>query len=124
MNIIAIATLVGFFGDALTQLYLRFVPSVNLGLAGYFKKHGEIESMFIAAGVMAMLYIVYLDVLRLPLSWWSLALYGIIADLIFRWFRVLPSLDGFYSQLGYVQTAVFGAVIPMWLPFFIKSKLT
>ena len=126
ITITSIALLVGFFGDALIQLIVRFVPiSVrgNWGLIEYFAKHGSIESMCIAGGLMAVLYIIYLDVLRLPLNYLFLALFGVVADLAFRWFRIFPTLDDYYAHLNYFWTAFWGA-FPMILPLFIKQKLT
>jgi hypothetical protein len=116
-NIIAIACLTGFIGDAILQLGV-YNSVGDWGLKSYFKQHGLAESLFIAGGMMTLFYIVYIYVLQLPLKWYYLAIYGIILDYIFRKTMVFKSLEGYYAHLNYFWSAFWGA-IPMLIPFVI-----
>jgi hypothetical protein len=120
MDIITNATLTGFIGDASLQLLTSkgLGGPTGWGLNSYFSQHGPIESLFIAAGMMAVFYIVYMYILKLPLKPTYLAVYGIVLDYLFRRFRLFPSLDGYYHHLNYIESAIWGA-IPMVIPFFM-----
>ena|SRR3972149_9620612 len=120
MNIISIATLTGFFGDVLLQLLVHFGVG-EWGLKSYFQQHGRAESLFIASGMMALFYTIYV-LLGLPLKFEYLAIYGIILDLIFRLTRLFPSLDNYYKSLNYLESAIWG-VIPMIIPLLIYNQL-
>jgi hypothetical protein len=129
-KLIGIACLTGFFGDAGLQLLSKYNgigadiigATSGWGLKPYFKLHGSFESLCIAAGMMSMFYIFYLYVLRLPPVLYYLALYGIILDLLFRKFRLFPTLDGYYKALNYFWSGFWGA-IPMMLPVMIAHNL-
>ena len=121
LDIISIACLTGFFGDTLLQIVTKH-PSFDWGLKQYFAYHGSGEALCIASGMMTLFYIFYLHVLRLPLNYIYLAIYGIILDFIFRKTMVFKSLDGYYKALNYFWSAVWGA-IPMIIPFFIYNML-
>ncbi len=123
-NILFIAFLVGFFGD----LVLQFLSNRGLGgptgagLNDYFKQHGNIESLFIAGGMMVLFYGI-LNVFKSPLknemkTYAFIALYAIILDLIFREFMIFPSLKGYYSYLNYFWSG-FWQVFSMFLVLFI-----
>ena len=120
LDIVSIACLTGFFGDALLQLGVKLVNR-NWSLKPYFAQHGSAESLFIASG-MSIFYIFYLYVLRLPLNYTYLAIYGIIIDLIFRKLMIFKSLKPYYKSLNYFWSA-FWMAIPMMLPFFIYNML-
>jgi len=115
--LLSIACIVGFVGDFLLQI----IGNKNWGLQGYFKQHGPVESVFIAGGMMTIFYVLYL-LLKLPLKLEYLAVYGIVLDLIFRKFRIFPSLDGYYSALNYFESGLWGA-IPLMLPLFIYVNI-
>jgi hypothetical protein len=121
MNILALALLTGFFGDLLLQIATKQFgmggPS-GWGLGPYFRKHGTNEAMCVATGMMGMFYVVYLYVLKLPLRYDYLALYGVALDLLFRQANLFPSLSGYYAHLNYFWSAVWGA-IPMVIPLFL-----
>lgn len=119
LNIISIACLTGFFGDALLQSAVNNFGK-DWGLKHYFAQHGQAESLCIAAGMMGLFYIFYLKVTRLPLNYIYLGFYGVILDFIFRKTMIFKSLDGYYKALNYFWSAVWGA-IPMILPFFIYN---
>lgn len=116
---IAVFCLVGFFGDVLLQLMVK-KGGKDWGLKGYFEQHGSVESLFIAAGMMSLFAVIYIYLLKLPLKWEYLIIYGIVLDLIFRVFMIFPSLKGYYSHLNYFWSAVWGA-IPMLLPLMILN---
>ncbi len=126
MSLVSIACLTGFFGDAILQVLSRFMGGpTGWGLKPYFQQHGAAESLAIAAGMMALFYILYIDILQIPItagSWRQtalyLAIYGIVLDYIFRKFNIFPSLAGYYAHLNYFWSAFWGAV-PMLIPFII-----
>lgn len=117
MELVSIACLTGFVGDALLQVMTRYGMGgpTGWGLTPYFRHHGPAESLFIAGGMMALFYIIYIDLLHLPVTWYYLAIYGVVLDYIFRVTRLFPSLDGYYAHLNYFWSAFWGAV-PMMLP--------
>jgi hypothetical protein len=114
--LVASAALTGFFGDAILQIFPPIMgKDEDWGLRSYFKQHGIGESLCIATGMMTLFYIFYLYVLRLPIDWKYLAVYGVILDYIFRKTMVFESLKDYYRQLNYIESAIWGA-IPMVLP--------
>lgn len=121
-RLLIIAALVGFIGDALTQLAMNKKIVHLAGLEEYFQRHGKVESMFIASAILSLFYAIYL-MLNLPLKWYYLAIYGIVLDIIFRRFRVFPSLDKFYSSYNYLQTGLMATAIPFVLPIIINNAI-
>jgi hypothetical protein len=125
IDIISIATVTGFVGDASLQIAtknLKMGGTTGWGLTEYFKQHGASESLFIAGGMLAIFYAFYVyilvELLKVPNTALSVIIYAIILDLIFRKFRVFPSLDGYYNHLNYFWSAVW-AIIPMLIPYFL-----
>lgn len=121
IDIISISCLTGFFGDALLQIATKYYD-FDWGLRKYFSYHGSGEALCIASGMMTLFYIIYIYILRLPLNYTYLIIYGIILDYIFRKTMVFQSLDGYYKALNYFWSAVWGA-IPMILPLFIYNMI-
>lgn len=122
-KLVAIATLVGFVGDAMLQGLVKCGAGgmTGWGLKSYFQQHGSAESMFTAAGMMAVFYTVYV-LLGLPLKWYWLIIYGVLLDLFFRVTMVFSSLREYYRALNYFWSAVWGA-IPLLLPWLIWKLL-
>jgi len=125
-NLISIACIVGFVGDALLQLSAKYLRT-GLGLRPYFAQHGSMESLFIAGGMLTLFYVIYLYIIRLPVTYTYLAIYGFLLDLFFRKTMIFPSLTGYYKYfeiyafpLNYILSGVWGA-IPMMLPLFIAT---
>jgi hypothetical protein len=114
MDFVSAAAIVGFFGDASLQVIVSNTD-FNWGLRKYFSEHGRAESMFLAAGMLAIFYIFYIYVTRLPVTILTMAIYGVLLDLLFRVTMIFPSLRGYYDHLNYFWSAVWGA-IPMMLP--------
>ena len=118
--LLTFALFTGFIGDASLQflISLGFGGISGWGLKEYFKTHGSLESLFIAAGMIGIFYALYVIVLKLPLNWYYIAIYAILLDLIFRKFIIFPSLYGYYNYFNYFWSAVW-AVIPMLIPLFL-----
>jgi hypothetical protein len=119
MNIVSIACMTGFIGDASLQLFVNYLHlggPTGWGLKPYFKQHGPAESTFIAGGMMTLFYVIYIYFAQM--TYIKLAIYGIVLDFIFRKTMIFASLKGYYEQLNYFWSAVWGA-IPMLIPFAI-----
>jgi hypothetical protein len=121
--LISLACLVGFAGDIGLQIISPHLGGEDhWGLKDYFQQHGKVESVFIAMGMLTVFYIIYLLILRLPTTWYYIALYAVILDLLFRLTMCFPSLQGYYNHLNYFWS-FFWAIIPMLLPFWIYKIL-
>lgn len=122
-NLVAIAALVGFFGDALLQIMVAngMGGTTGWGLKEYFTSQGRAEALFTASGMMVMFYVSYLAT-GLPVNYVGFAIYGVVLDLMFRELRLFPSLDGYYKALNYFWSAFWGAV-PMILPLLVYDLL-
>lgn len=122
-RLLTISCLTGFIGDASLQVLSRFMGGeTGWGLKEYFKLHGPAESLFIAAGMMTLFYIIYFVFLELPLNWYYLAIYGIILDLIFRETMLFASLEGYYKALNYFWSG-FWMAVPMMMPYGIMKLI-
>ena len=67
LDIITLATITGFVGDALLQIFTKYLHlggPTGWGLLPYFSQHGSVESTFIAGGMMAIFYIAYIKLLH------------------------------------------------------------
>ncbi len=120
MDIVSIAFVTGFVGDAVLQFSINNL-GFDMGLKNYFKQHGQVESLFIGGAIVALAYILYIYGLNLPLNYFNLFLYGIVIDFIFRFTRFFPSLNEYYDKLSIFETSVIGGSIPAILPFFIMQ---
>ena len=126
MDIVSIACMTGFAGDAALQTGIekfQMGGPTGWGLKPYFAQHGRTEALFIAGGMMALFFIVYVYVLKLPLTYTNLAVYGVVLDYIFRKFEIFPSLKGYYEYFGYGGSALWGA-IPAVIPLLIAQYLS
>ena len=128
-KLIVASCLAGFIGDASLQFLTK---KANLGgptgwgLKAYFRLHGSVEAVFIAGGMMTIFYIIFLFGLRLAPTWYSLAIYGVVLDWLFRVTMLFPSLDGYYRALNYAESAFWGAIpmlIPLWAVQFIDMVM-
>ena len=70
IDLITLAFLVGFVGDAILQFAVNNL-GFDMGLKVYFKQHGKFESLFLAGGIVALAYIIYLSILKLPLTYFN-----------------------------------------------------
>jgi hypothetical protein len=121
-NLILIAWLVGFFGDLAVQLANKWgiIGFSGNGLTTYFRIHGRAESAFIAAGIIAGFYAIWIG-LGLPLRWELILLVALILDLIWNYANVFPSLKEYYKE-PYIPRTILGVVIPFLLPLFIYAR--
>jgi len=132
-KLLIITCFVGFVGDFLLQLFIKkfnMGGSTGWGLKDYFNQHGAVESLFIAGGMMTLfmsIFIILVKVVKIPINYVNLAIYGIILDLLFRVFMIFPSLEGYYSYFGYsVQGYIesgFWEAFSMCLPLLIYKVL-
>ena len=120
VDIVSTACATGFIGDASLQV-LANRDKTGWGLKEYFKQHGSTESLFIAGGMLSIFYVFYIYVLKLPLTYTNIAIYGVILDYIFRRFVIFKSLSGYYKHLNHFWSAFWGAV-PMMIPLFVYLK--
>ena len=118
MDFLAVVTLTGFFGDAFLQILVKKF-GYDWGLKSYFEQHGTAEALFLGAGLMAILFIIYIYILKLPLSYTNLAIYGIIIDIIFRKTMVFNTLTDYYNVQNYFETMIIGGSLPAMLPLLI-----
>lgn len=118
-KLIIAACITGFVGDFILQQVVKsdVVNDSGWGLKEYFKTHGKTESMFIAAGMLVVFYSIYI-VLRIPITYTNMILYGVILDFIFRKANIFPSLGLYYFHMDYFWSAVWGA-IPMIIPLLL-----
>jgi hypothetical protein len=125
MDVVSLACVTGFAGDALLQtgVKLNMGGPTGWGLKDYFKQHGAVEALFIPGGMLTIFFVIYIYVLQLPLTYTNVAVYGIIIDLIFRKTRLFPSLDKYYEYFDYLGSAVWIA-IPMMIPLFLLKMTT
>jgi hypothetical protein len=65
--------------------------------------------------MLAIFFAAYIYGTGLPVTLVTMAIYGVLLDLLFRETMVFPSLQGYYDHLNYFWSAVWGA-IPMMLP--------
>jgi len=123
MDIVSLALLTGFFGDATLQLLVHL--GNDWGLKNYFKQHGSVESLFIAAGMMGFFYVLY-KLTKLPLKLPYIVIYAILLDLLFRFMaeklNLFQSLKGYYKSLNYFYS-ISWAIIPMLIPYFLYRYL-
>ena len=122
MDLVSTAFMVGFVGDATLQVISpRLGGPTGWGLTQYFEQHGKAEALFTAGGMMALFYIIYLYVFKLPPTYLYMIIYGIILDLLFRQFTIFPSLKGYYEYLNYFWSG-FWQAFSMVLPLFIYNQ--
>ena len=126
LSLIAIATIEGFVGDMILQFASSKLGGSGWGLKEYFIQHGSAESTFIAGGMLSLFYVIYAVFSKLtgvPFNVITMAIYGILLDLVFRLSGLFPSLNGYYNYFNYFWSAVWGA-IPMIIPVLIYQLST
>jgi hypothetical protein len=111
-----IAALVGFFGDLLIQVFLKFTK-YDWGLKSYFRKHGVIESACIASGILALFFSIW-TIFNFPIRWEPILISALILDAFWNYFHVMPSLNNYYKE-PIIPRTILGVIIPFLLPVFI-----
>jgi hypothetical protein len=100
--------LLGIIGDIALNYLTRFKRFPDVGLRSYFALHGPVESVMIAGGLMFVSMFVALNLLKLSSynTVSGLFVIGIVIDLLFRYLRIMPSLDGMYKSLNVIHSAL------------------
>jgi len=123
MDIVSLACMTGFAGDAILQTGVQHKMGgpTGWGLKGYFKHHGPVESLFVAGGMLSLFMVIYVYALGLQPTYTNLAVYGVVLDFVFRKLMIFPTLKEYYQYFGYFWSAVWGA-IPMMIPLFLLNN--
>lgn len=117
------ALLVGALGDASLQAIVKSSSEKNkFGLLTYFEQHGTAESIFTAAGMMGVFTALY-DVIDPSMMSGGLMAYGTLLDLIFRYARIMPSLDDYYKKFNPLSTIAF-AIIPFFMVKYLRGFIS
>lgn len=121
-NLLIKSFFIGFFGDALLQLIVRYYTQKGrnfAGLHGYFAQHGVFESLCIAGGIMFLATFVFMK-LKIPINMINLFIYGGLLDVLWRQLNLMPSLKNtYYATLNPVESFIWGG-IPMLLILLFK----
>jgi len=125
LSLVAWAAITGALGDAALQVIVKNT-NADWGLKDYFALHGTGEAICVAAGMMALFFVAWVGILApvlrvQPDNLLAVAIYGVALDLLFRRYRIFPSLDGYYASLNYFWSG-FWAAIPMIIPV-VLSKM-
>ena len=117
---------VGFIGDFLLQMITKIRGNIA-NLKPYFNRHGSLEAMFIAGGMMYLFGHIYTTVIGPAepdlnvINLLKLFIYGGVLDIIWRQFNLFPSLKHtYYTANNQLQSFIWGG-IPMIIPLFIGS---
>lgn len=114
------ALITGIVGDFILQMITKYHPAGNFaGLKDYFNIHGSVESLFIAGGMLAFFGLM-MDILIINKSIVNLIIVGAVLDIIFRFYRLFPSLDGYYAALSIPNSIIWGS-IPMVMPLILVN---
>lgn len=101
---------IGLFGDIILQGIVYFRGNIA-GLKKYFQIHGPFEAVLIAAGIMFISAYSFM-LSGLKFSYTNLFIFGGILDLLWRYLRLMKSLDSYYAALDPVTSFIWGG-IPM-----------
>lgn len=126
-SLVAWAAITGALGDAALQVIVKNSDR-DWGLKEYFALHGTGEAICVAAGMMALFFVIWVGILApvlrvAPDNIVAVAVYGVILDLLFRKFRIFPSLDGYYASLNYFWSG-FWAALPMIIPVVLSKTFS
>jgi len=129
-SLVAWAAITGALGDATLQVLVKngIGSGGSWGLKEYFAQHGTGEAICVAAGMMALFFVIWVGILApllriQPTNLVAVAVYGVVLDLLFRRFRIFESLDGYYASLNYFWSG-FWAAIPMIIPVILARKFS
>ena len=125
LDLVTIALLTGMIGDLILQILSKFFSN-GLGLKTYFATHGILESMFIAGGLLAFVYVLYqyiIDKYKITttITLVDLMIMAIILDLLFRYLKLFPSLKYYYRTYSIPITMTFGSIIPILIPYVLYT---
>lgn len=129
--------IVGFVGDLLLNVMTQKLKILDAGLIDYFPRHKTLEAAFIAGGLVAFTVYIALQlwekvIIRKTVSETKhlytiayLFIFGAIFDNFFRFFHLMPTLDGMYEALSPPVSMFFAGgplVASYLLALFITSQ--
>jgi len=106
------AFLMGVLGDAGLQMLGTSISSEQWGLRDYFARHGPVESLFVAGGMVSAFW--YVSTIYLGLDPYGSAFLGAVTDVAFRTWLPMKSLAGYYAYMPWWKS-VFWAAFPAYL---------
>lgn len=112
---------IGAIGDFILQCIVNSSDQNDLwGLKYYFERHGRMESIFIAGGMMQF-FTVFYEEIDPSLNTIGLIVYGSLIDLVFRYFDIFNSLENYYQKLS-VPVTMFWGFFPLLLFKYILNS--
>lgn len=112
------AFIIGVLGDAGLQAFNKYTSyGKDWGLDTYFAKHGSVESLFIAGGMLVGFELLYDKIFPTKEYLYLFALGGII-DVVFRTTMPMASLEDYYNQNHPLFTIFWAGFPAMWLKAF------
>lgn len=107
---------------ALGDFFLQGISKSHAewGFKSYFKQHGFFESIFIASGMMALFSLLYVSYYPGPIDIYMVFLYGGFLDILFRYSRIMPSLDAYYDNVNPFLTFVWGGIPFVIADYFLR----
>lgn len=110
----------GFLGDLALQVFVQ-MGVLDAGLGPYFALHKPFESACIAAGLMYLCGLVYVTMYNdEPTDYRRPFIFGVGLDILFRYGRLMPTLDTYYAALSPLTTMVWGG-IPMVMAVYFRD---
>lgn len=106
----------GFLGD----FGLQILDRGKWGLTEYFNKHGRLESMFTAAGMLAVFGTMWVYFAGGPPTIMQAMIYGAFLDMGFRYEMPMKSLSTYYRECDLWFTIPWGG-IPFVMALFIMN---
>lgn len=119
LDVTVIGFIIGFLGDLLLNLMTQKLKILDAGLIEYFPRHKTLEAAFIAGGLVSFTVYISLFIWEnlimndtiSEIKYWYTILYmfifGAIFDNLFRFFHLMPTLDGMYQKLNPIISMIF-----------------
>lgn len=116
-SLTTIAFYIGFIGDILLQIIIKMRGDVA-HLKQYYSRHGPLESLFIAGGMMYLLMAIY-EQIGFKLTYINLFIYGGVLDILWRQFHLFPTLTyTYYTANNQIQSFFWGGISMILVIFF------
>ena len=112
------AFFIGVAGDLGLQTLNKYTSKgKDWGLDTYFAKHGPVESLFIAGGMLVAFELLY-DKIFTTKEYLYLFLLGGVVDVFFRTTMPMESLKDYYNQNNPLYTIFWAGFPATWLKVF------
>lgn len=106
---------IGFLGDLALQLLNEYTSKgKEWGLDTYFEKHGSLEALMIAPGMVIGFELLY-DLIFEEKNFGSLFLLGSLVDIFFRVTMPMESLRDYYKKNHPLMTIFWAGFPATWL---------